>query len=133
MNKLANIALCTAAILSLAPSPAMAGSKERAAIGGFIGGLIIGHAITDSYRSTCPPEPGFVVVHDGCRSTCCGYWKETRIKVWVPGYWDTRYHHGTRVRFYVAGRHEWRVNRVWIADSRGHRHGTRDHRYAYNR
>ena len=40
MNKLAAITLITASALAVAPSPAYAGSKEKALIGGFIGGLI---------------------------------------------------------------------------------------------
>lgn len=133
MNKLAAMSLLTAGVLSLAPSPAIAGSKEKALIGGLIGGLIIGHAITESHRSACPPEPDTVVVYDSREDNCGGCWRETRVQVWVPGYWVTHRNHGHRVRYYVSGRHEWRTNRVWVADAHGDRHGRRDHRYAYNR
>lgn len=134
MNKLATITLLTAAALAATPNPAYAGSKEKALIGGLIGGLIIGHAIAESHNSTCPPEPGTVVVYDS-RDRDCGYWKEVRVKVWVPGHWVVRHERGCRTRYYVAGRHEWRVERVWVADARGHsrRHDGGDRFYADNR
>lgn len=132
MNKLAAISLLTAGALSLAPSPAYAGSRERALIGGFIGGLIIGHAINESHHSTCPPEAGTVVVYDS-RDHNYGYWKDVSVKVWVPGYWVTRHDRGHRTRYYVAGRHEWRTERIWVAESRRDGRDRRDHRYTYNR
>jgi hypothetical protein len=141
MNKLTAITLLTAGAIAFAPSPVYAGSKEKALIGGFIGGLILGHAIAESHESTCPPERGTVVVYDS-RDRDCGYWKEVRVKVWVPGYWVNTHDRGHRSRYFVAGRHEWRINRVWVADSRHDRHDRhdrydrydrRDHRYTYNR
>ncbi len=138
MNKLTAITLLTAGAIAFAPSPAYAGSKEKALIGGFIGGLILGHAIAESHESTCAPERGTVVVYDS-RDRDCGYWKEVRVKVWVPGYWVNTHDRGHRSRYFVAGRHEWRINRVWVADSRHDRHDRhdrydrRDHRYTYNR
>lgn len=134
MNKLATVTLLTAAALAATPSPAHAGSKEKALIGGFIGGLIVGHAIAESHNSTCPPEPGAVVVYDS-RDRDCGYWKEVRVKVWVPGHWVVRHERGCHTRYFVAGRHEWRAERVWVADrgSDHRRHDHRDRHYAYNR
>lgn len=132
MNKLTAITLLTAGAIAFAPSPAYAGSKEKALIGGLIGGLIIGHAIAESHESTCPPDRGTVVVYDS-RDHDCGYWKEVRVKVWVPGYWVTTHDRGHRSRYFVAGRHEWRFERVWVAESRHDRHGRNDNRYAYNR
>lgn len=122
MKKIAAIALLSAAALSLAPAPAMAGGKEKALIGGFIGGLIIGHAITESHRSACPPEPAPVVVIDSRNDDCGGYWREERVQVWVPGYWVVSYDCGRRIRRHVGGHHEYRTNRVWVSD------GRRDHR-----
>ncbi len=130
MKKIAALSLLTAAALSLAPAPAHAGSKEKALIGGLIGGIIIGHAISESGRSSCPPEPRTVVVVDSRNNDCGGYWRENRVQVWVPGYWVVSYDCGRRVRHFVSGRHEWRTERVWVADSRRDHRGNR---YAYNR
>lgn len=135
MKKIAALALLSAAALSLAPAPAMAGSKEKALIGGFIGGLIIGHAISESHRSACPPPPPPVVVVE-TRSDDCGYWRDDRVQVWVPGYWVVSYDCGRQVRRYVGGHHEYRTNRVWVSEGRrdrGRDHGRGRDRYAYNR
>jgi hypothetical protein len=131
MKKIAAITLLTVGAVALAPVSAHAGSKERAAIGGFIGGLILGHAISESHRSSCPPAPAPVVVYDSRRDDCDGYWTENRVKVWVPGHWVVRDDCGRRTRIYVAGRHEWRTERVWVATTRGGHH--HHNRYAYAR
>lgn len=134
MKKLAAITLLTAALVSLAPTPALAGSKEKALIGGLIGGLIIGHAISESHRSACPPPPGPVIVYDSRRDDCDGYWQENRVQVWVPGFWVTTRDCGRNVRRFVAGHHEFRTERVWVANARsGNRSGRNSNRYAYNR
>lgn len=131
MKNLAAIALLSAAILSLAPTPAIAGSKEKALIGGLIGGLILGHAISESYHSSSPPERGPVVVYDSRSGNRTGYWMETRVQIWVPGCWITTYTHNRPSRRYVAGHHEYRTERVWVTDARHNRHHS--DRYAYNR
>jgi hypothetical protein len=120
MNKLATFSLIAAAALSLAPKPAQAGNKEGAVIGGFIGGLIVGAVISDNAHTTvsynppqayCPPAP---VIVDSCST---GYWNDVRVQVYVPGHWAYRYDRGRQVKYYVNGCHEWRTNRVWVANN----------------
>ncbi len=126
MKKIPIIALCTAALLALAPATAQAGSKERALIGGFLGGLIVG---LTTNQPDCPPvyetvaRPGPAHRHGSS-----GYWQENRVRVWVPGHWAVRIDRcGTRVRHYVAGHHEWRTERIWVATA----HPRHSHRHAY--
>lgn len=128
MKKPLIIALCTAAALAFVPVT-HAGSKERAAIGGFVGGLIVGHAL--GKHAPAPVIRETVVYDHHPRHAPAGYWQENRVKVWVPGHWTVRVDRcGTRVRHYVAGRYEWRTERVWVAYAPAHRsHG----RIAYAR
>lgn len=63
MNKTATVSLLAASALLFAPKPAAAGDKELAAIGGFIGGLIIGSQLDRNHhervvvRPSCPRPP----------------------------------------------------------------------------
>jgi hypothetical protein len=127
MKKHLIIALCTVAALAFVPVT-HAGSKERAAIGGFVGGLIVGHAL-----SKHAPAPVYheTVIYDRHHRSAHGHWETDRVKIWVPGHWTVRVDRcGTRVRHYVAGRYEWRTERVWVAYAPSHRgHG----RIAYRR
>ena len=151
MKHIALLSLLSAAALVITPAPAKADSEGVAAIGGFIGGLIVGKIIDgpdhhrhhgssvsvevshrsydrydrdhDRYR-----DRGHHYGHDRHRGH--GYWDTVRVKVWVPGYWGTRYEHGCRVRYHVPGRYEWRTERVWIERPS---HGYSSRSYSYRR
>lgn len=123
-TQLTALALATATAFSLAPKPAYAGDKEWAAVGGLIGGLIIGSAIADSRDARTT-----VVVRDGPDRCDDGYWKEVRVKVWVDGCWESRYDCGRRIRVYVPGYYTYRTDRVWVAYDRHGRHDHRDYRH----
>lgn len=144
MKTIAFVSLLSATALALTPAPAKAGSDGVAALGGFIGGLIVGHAIND-HRSG-PPSTEVVVTHryvDRRESRHHdsrhdrhyshdrrGYWDSVRVQVWVPGYWTTRYERGRRTNCHIPGRYEWRLERVWVpAPPRGYSHRS----YSYRR
>jgi hypothetical protein len=145
--KLTALAL-SAAALSLAPKPALAGDREWAAVGGFVGGLIIGSALNehrhDAYpaRHTtvvvarpAPPAVCYAPVIDRCDDRPAGYWLRVEERVWVPGYWAVSYDCGRRVRYFVPGHYECRVNRVWVSYDRRDHDGycERDVSYGYGR
>lgn len=134
MKKLATVSLVAIAALALAPKPASANDKALAALGGFIGGLIVGTNVNQSYHAPvyyaadCPP-PATVVVVNGQY----GYWQEAPIQVWIAPTWViVRDRWDRPVRRYVAGHYETRARRVWVTVDRRHydRHGSRhyDHR-----
>jgi hypothetical protein len=120
---LALTTLTTAAVL---PNTAAAdrGDKVLAAVGGFIGGVIVGtHLDRDSHHhyhdapvmvESCPP-PRF----DRHPPRRHGYWEETTVRVWVPGrtVWTVD-HCGRSVRRYEPGHYEYRRERVWV-ETRG--------------
>ena len=130
-TKFTALALAAVTALSLAPKPAMAGDKEVAIIGGFLGGLIVASAINDSHHDGYY-ERGHtaVVVNDyECRDQQrdSGCWKEVSVQVWVPACWIVeRSYYGRDCRRYVGGHYEYRTNRVWVAFDRNDRHENRE-------
>ena len=133
MKKIALLALLAAAAFTVAPKSAFAGHRDDdaavAAIGGFIGGLVIGAALDndhdryDRYDRTVVVGAGHRHHRDG------GHWKTVTVKHWVPGYWTTRYDCGRRIRVYVDGYWDYRTDRVWVSYDRHDRH---DRRYGYD-
>jgi hypothetical protein len=131
MNKIAIVTLVAAlGGVFLAPSTARAGGNETAAaIGGFIGGLIVGSALDNDHdhhgrfdnHGTVPVRRR-VVIRGGHRHHDHGRWEWTRVRVWVPGHWVFRHDdRGRRVRYFERGHHEFRRQRVWVATGRrGH-------------
>lgn len=120
-TKLTAIALTAATALSFAPKPAYAGDKEWAAVGGLIGGLIIGSAISEA-RHHDAPRTTTVIVRDNDRCDD-GYWREVQVRTWVDGCWETRYDCGRRVRIFTPGHYVYRTDRVWVScDRHDHRH-----------
>jgi hypothetical protein len=114
----------TASLLSLGAltAPAHAGDrgdKVAAAIGGFIGGVIVGSHLD---RNACPP-PGYVdhrPPHSG------GYWDTVTTRVWVPARWVMTYDScGRRIRAHVPGYYELRHERVWVEAPRHRRYAGR--------
>lgn len=128
MKILASLSLLAAGALALAPGTARAGNDGLAAVGGFIGGLIVGTSLDHGHRS----DHGHGHYRD---SRPRGYWKEINVRTWVPGYWayeGGRHGHGRR--YYVEGCYGYRTERVWVSDDR---HGDDRHDdsygYGYNR
>lgn len=148
MKNLALLSMLSATALTFTPAPAKADSEGAAAVGGFIGGLIVGQIFNDrdDHRSHRGPTVSVEVSNryhdrydrhdhghgrDRDRGHDRGYWDTVRVKVWVPGYWTTRYERGRKVRCHVEGRYEWRTERVWVSGppSRGYS----SHSYSYRR
>lgn len=133
MNKLATLSLLAAGALAFAPQSAVAGDKTVAAIGGFIGGLIVGSHVnshsshtTVIYDDYCPP-PGPVVIV----SNRPGYWVERPVQVWIAPTWIVTYDPWNRpVRRHVAGHYSTRMEKVWVNGGPAPRHVVRhdDHR-----
>ena len=142
MKILATVSLLAATTFALAPKPAKAGDEAAAAIGGFIGGLVIGsvldndHDRYDRYDRYDNHVGASVVIGTGNRHPYRdgGYWKTVTVRHWVPGYWtNTRDRRGHRVRVFVEGRWEFRTDRVWVSNDRYDRYDRRDRRYGYGR
>jgi hypothetical protein len=131
-TRLTALALTAATALSFTPQSALAGDKEWAAVGGFLGGLIVGSVINDHDHDRGYRTSRTVIIdrdrHGGCNDRCddrCehrGYWKSVEIRTWVPDCWETRYERGRRVRIFIPGHYECRTDRVWVAYDRHDRH-----------
>jgi hypothetical protein len=148
--------LLAAGAIAFAPKPAAAhGNEGIAALGGFVGGVIVG-ANLNHHRPVvaCPPAyappprvivapyPPPRVVVAPCPpprvvvAPCppppppppMGYWREVTVRDWVPGYWTTVQHHGRHERRYVPGHFEYRTERIWVDARRGDSHA-----YGYGR
>lgn len=120
MNKIAiTSVLAVMTGLAGAPQTAKAGDDEVfAAIGGFIGGVIVASAIHDNDLHRAHAYCEF----DGCRDRYVvrhahrGPHREwVTVRVWVPGRWIVRYdNYGRRERCYVNGRYEHRREYVVV-------------------
>ena len=124
--------------ITATPSTAKAGNEVAAAIGGFIGGVIVGTAVND--RDHCPPprfdqdryprRGGRVIIETGPRGH--GHWKWIEVRTWVPGYHSFSYDRcGRRFRTWIPGHQEIRRERLWVDSDR--RRGLRHEGYAYDR
>jgi hypothetical protein len=131
--------ILAAGALALAPKPAMAGNDGLAALGGFVGGVIVGASIERhpapvvvAGPPACYPAPRVIVAPCPPPSPE-GYWKEVTVRTWVPECWATRYDHGRHVRYFVPGHYEFRTDRVWV-EYRHRDHDRDDHgdRFAFN-
>jgi len=133
MNKLV-IASLVAALTGVVGAPKTAhadGDEVAAAIGGFIGGLIIGSNIDRDHGHRgghVDVDVGFEV-SSGRHYHRHGYWEIRTVRVWVPGRWVVSYDRcGNRHRYFERGHHEHRRERVWVGprdwrrcnDCRGH-------------
>jgi hypothetical protein len=137
MNKIAiTSVLAVMTGLAGAPQTAKAGDDEVfAAIGGFIGGVLVASASHDRH------DRGHAYCEfDGCRDRYVirhdhrGPHREwVTVRVWVPGRWIVRYdNYGRRERFYVKGRYEHRREYVVVDRNRG-RGSDRDYGRDYGR
>lgn len=111
-TKLAALALALVTLFALATPKTAQANDAGAAIGGFIGGVIVGSVIADQHRG-----PDAVVVEAGYRDYGPrGYWRDVHTRVWVPGFWTMgRDHWGRPYRHYVEGHYELRRDRVWVS------------------
>jgi hypothetical protein len=141
MKKFAMFALIAAAALTVTPKSAFAGRNDDtavAAIGGFIGGLVLGAALDNDHDRYDRYDRGTVVIGGGYRDRHYrdhdgGYWKTVTTKHWVPGYWThTRDRRGRSIRVFVDGHWDYRTDRVWVSYDRHDRHDRRDG-YGYDR
>lgn len=134
MNKLIFASLAAVAVsLVGTPKPAEArdGDKAVAAMGGFIGGLIVGSAINDSPSVVVAHRPSpqvrVVVSHGHRHDRRHGHWEWVTVREWVPGHWayvDRGRGRDRGHRVWVAGHYDYRRDRVWVAH-RGFRHQDR--------
>jgi hypothetical protein len=128
MNKMifASIAAVATALMGT-PIRAEAGHHHHddddeviAAIGGFVGGLIVGAAINTNVPPP-PPAPVAVAVSygHGHGNHRHGHWEWTTVRVWVPGRWAYVDRECSRPRrVWVDGYYTHRRERVWV--SHGH-------------
>jgi len=124
-TKLTALTLAAATAFAFTPKPAVASDKGLAVVGGLIGGLVIASALNDD----CDTRT--VVVNDRCDD---GYWRTVEVRVWVPAGWVyERSPHGGYRRVYVAGHHECRSDRVWVAYDRHGRHDRYDRHDRHDR
>lgn len=128
-------ALCILVAIAavITPKQAMAGDKEKAIIGGLIGGIIIGSVLADDdhhYSTSVSYRRGH-----GHHNQCShGRWEWRTEKRWVPGYYRyTRDRCGYKVRTWVSGYHNYHKQKIWVKDcSCGHydRHNRSDRHYS---
>lgn len=119
----------------ITPPAAHAGNKEKAIIGGVLGGLIIGAVIADDdvdarvsigYRNDRRHYR-----HGHHRNH--GYWKWITVKTWVPGYYERscdRY--GRPRKVWISGYYDYHKRKVWVDSPRSrHGHYYRHHDYRH--
>ncbi|HMP72452.1 MAG TPA: hypothetical protein PKE55_04235 [Kiritimatiellia bacterium] len=114
------IAGCLAVGLTLgAGAPAQAMNREWAAVAGFVGGVLVSHAV-HAPRATvvhhhAPVVRETVVIHEPPPS---GYWEVRSERIWVPGQWI---HHdlgcGRFQRVWQPGHYQVVQRRVWVETS----------------
>jgi hypothetical protein len=131
-TKLAALALALVTLLALATPKTARANDTGAALGGFIGGVIVGSVLADQHRG-----PDAVVIEAGYRDyghhhhpAPRGYWRDVHTRVWVPGFWTMeRDHWGRPYRRYVEGHYEMRRDRVWVAYDNHGRYDRHDRRW----
>ncbi len=121
----------TAFVLVFNAPKAQAGDEVIAAIGGLIGGILIGSAIdshhghyaSDGYRNRNHGTSVVIQTNHGRR----GHWKYIRVKTWVPGHWVRDYDDwGNRHKHWVQGHYTHRKNKVWVGDRHSRHHNRHD-------
>lgn len=133
------ITVVTALALTALTAPAHAGHREdkvAAAVGGLIGGIIIGSHLDRGHDRgrhevpvvSCPPPDRHhggttVIINHGPRHQPSGYWQEVTERVWVPRQRIVSVDScGRRVVTYTGGCYEYRTSRVWVETGRGGRY-----------
>lgn len=133
MNKLliATVITALSGVVGI-PQTARAGNDGLAALGGFIGGLIVGstvgHPQNDyDYRPPAYHDGPDIVIDNGPRAR--GHWEWVTVKVWVPASWVVRYDNcGRSFRDFRPGYFEFRRERTWV-DGRRDRRDRNDRRW----
>lgn len=139
MNKIA-ITSVLAVMTGLAGAPQTAqarGDEALAAIGGFIGGVLVASAANqhysdqDAYYGYDSYDSRHSVNYrydrrDYRRDYGRGHRQWVTVRVWVPGRWIVRHDgYGRRERFYVRGHYEYRREYVIVDRHRGRGYGRR--------
>ena len=140
MNKIA-IASVLAVLTGLAGAPQTAQARDDkvlAAIGGFIGGVLIASAAHDYHApqhaycefDSCGDRYVVNHRHGGDRFGRDRYGRDrydwVTVRVWVPGRTVVRYDNcGNRVRYHERGHYEFRKEYVVVDSGRGRGHGRR--------
>lgn len=147
--------IASIAVLALiaGQTSARAGDEVIAAIGGFIGGMVVGSISSDSHNhhSSVVIETGYGSRGDrhygrghndrrgrqgqhydrGRRSGdrySYGRWEFQTVRRWVPGHWSYRQDRcGDRRRVWTRGHHVHTRVRVWVSFGGGHKR-SRSHR-----
>lgn len=125
MKITSSITLIALAAALFAPSHAKAGDKEKALIGGLIGGIIIASALDNNDTSISVGYSNHYGRH--------GHWEWVSVRTWVPGYHERRRDHcGNLVRVWVSGHYTFVKQKVWVDGGHrsghyGYRDGHRDH------
>jgi hypothetical protein len=111
------------------------GDKVAVALGGFIGGVIVGSHINNSpttvHHTTVvsdawcpPPRHGTTVVIHRPALRPSGYWTHVTERVWIPAERIVSHDcHGRRVVTHIPGRYEAHTRRVWVDTTPRHPHG----------
>ncbi|MBK1878654.1 hypothetical protein [Pelagicoccus mobilis] len=136
MKTIATLTLLAAIAAFMSPQQAVAGDKEKALIGGLIGGIIIGSALADDHTHVSTTVSYHHGNHGHHRSHCNhGHWKWTSTKHWVPGHYKySRDCHGHSVKIWVSGYYDYHKEKVWVKDCRcsHYTRSSRGHHYRYD-
>lgn len=129
MKTISTLTLIAAIAAFITPQQAKAGDKEKAIIGGLIGGIIIGSVLADDDHHHTTVSYSHRSSHrDQCNT---GHWEWRSEKRWVPGYYRySRDRCGYKVRTWVSGYYEYNKRKVWVSDrryDRSDRHHGRHH------
>ncbi|MEM7792526.1 MAG: hypothetical protein AAF546_14070 [Verrucomicrobiota bacterium] len=129
--------------LTLGTGRAAADDEGWYALGGFVGG-VVATKVFDHHKGHHHHVRSH---HSGpqCNKHCSscksykpsGYYKTVRVKVWVPGYWETYYDRcGRRQRHFVSGHHTYEKQRVWVSNEKKYHNNYKRYsgnQYAYRR
>lgn len=120
MKTLKKTILITTTILSITTAPAMA-NELWAAVGGFVGGLVIGNANNSCYNGGVSYEYSRTYSYGHRSSHICrpvGYYKWVNIKTeWIEGRWDTTCDsRGRQSRRWIEGYWITTPRQIWVED-----------------
>lgn len=109
MNKSMWFSVLLGGAVIATPHSACAGDEGWAALGGFLGGVLIGQS------ASCVPR---TVIHRDVivesRPSVCGHYEWVEERYWIPGrYVVERDRCGRRTRVWEPGRYAYRKVRVW--------------------
>lgn len=130
MKTISALTLIAVVAAFITPNSVHAGEKERAIIGGVLGGIIIGAVLADDDIHTRVS----VGYHNRGHHRSDGYWEWVTVKTWRPGYYERscdRY--GRTRKVWISGHYDYHKKKVWVETRRGgygrHYRESDDHRY----